>query len=175
MGTRFNIVDWRWLAAFTDAEGSIVLAKNFEKRPSQINVRWYQSENQIELLWAIKDFLDEKGISNYWYANESNTNFRATALVWTLGVSGVASCQVVLKGIRPFLISEKKIERADKALEVFNGYKGRVYTKASKCRKGHDMTKPKNIYTRPSGARQCRVCMQEVERNRKRDRRKVAI
>lgn len=39
------------------------------------------------------------------------------------------------------------------------------------CRAGHDITKPENVYTRPSGSSLCRVCARAQENKRREARR----
>jgi hypothetical protein len=82
-----------------------------------------QSIDQIELLWAVKEFLDELEIRNTW---SQNRNPKSSGEVWVLSVNG-AACKPVLEGILPFLISEKKTERANRVLEAWKTRMPRTY------------------------------------------------
>jgi hypothetical protein len=109
------MIGWKWLAGFTDGDGCICVHRTFDQHPSQVSIHWVQAEEQIELLWAVKDFLDDRGIRNSWSENRTK---RATSHVWSLNVYGLP-CKPILKGILPYLISEKKIGRANRVLEAW--------------------------------------------------------
>ena len=39
----------------------------------------------------------------------------------------------------------------------------RIYDQLESCQRGHDLTDPANVYVRPSGERNCRVCKREAQ------------
>lgn len=140
-----------WAAGFIDGEGHF---GSYDR--GTIGFDLSQSEPAHDLLYRMQRLFGFGKVNGpYVYGNRKPA--------YRFQVSNYAHVKEIVLLVSPWL-GATKLEQANAALKHFEETTWRSRPKTTHCRKGHELN-VKNTYKRKNGARGCRMCQRDWQRD----------